>query len=58
MEKSLEFSTTRKQNTNKTKYRAAALTNPHLCYQPSQEELEVLPTQQVEDRNKRNIHCH
>jgi len=29
-----------------------AFTNPHLCSQPSQEELEVLPTQHVEDRNK------
>jgi hypothetical protein len=29
-----------------------AFTNPHLCFQPCQEELEVLPTQHVEDRNK------
>jgi hypothetical protein len=29
-----------------------AFSNPYLCSQPSPEELEVLPTQHVEDRNK------
>jgi hypothetical protein len=48
------FSTTKKKFQVHTvnKIWLPAFTKAHLCSQPSQEELEVLPTQHVEDRNK------